>query len=263
MKIFVSDLDQTLLDLEHELPEETKELVKKVREHGHYFGIATGRPMESAEFTIPNISEIFDFAVYENGGIIHDFHSGDIHVDHLLDKETIVEIIEIGRRNGSNPTVTHDGYFYTDDASRYATYGPGFLERLRIVDVLEILESHHPKVIFRGEEDELLELENLLNNSSEGRYRAFKSANDILEVMHPHINKFAGITWFLDKHNLSPESLITFGDNNNDIEMLEGAHLGIAVSNATDQAKNAADKIIGSHVDNAVFHFVKEYLELD
>ncbi|WZU00663.1 HAD hydrolase family protein [Erysipelothrix sp. D19-032] len=55
--------------------------------------------------------------------------------------------------------------------------------------------------------------------------------------MDPRVNKTLGIQWYLENHGLTMENIVAFGDNDNDVEMIEAAQIGVAVKNATDSVK--------------------------
>lgn len=56
----------------------------------------------------------------------------------------------------------------------------------------------------------------------------------------------------LSQHGILPEESIAFGDSENDIEMLKAAGIGIAMGNATEKAKAAADYITGDCDDDGI-----------
>ena len=53
---------------------------------------------------------------------------------------------------------------------------------------------------------------------------------------------------------------MAFGDNDNDYEMIQAAGIGVAMSNATDLVKSAADHIAKSNDEQGVYHFLMDYL---
>ncbi len=57
---------------------------------------------------------------------------------------------------------------------------------------------------------------------------------------------------------IGADELVCFGDNFNDISMIEAADIGVAVENAADALKNAADIIIGSNNNDGVARFIEK-----
>ena len=50
--------------------------------------------------------------------------------------------------------------------------------------------------------------------------------------------------------------VIAFGDNSNDIKMLNAAHTGVVVNNANDEIKKIADEIIESNDEDGVIKYI-------
>lgn len=82
--------------------------------------------------------------------------------------------------------------------------------------------------------------------------------NDIynLEIFPSGVNKAAAILSL--KKKTGAERLVVFGDNLNDLSMLEAADVAVAVDNAFSQVKEAADIIIGPNYSDAVARFIEK-----
>lgn len=68
------------------------------------------------------------------------------------------------------------------------------------------------------------------------------------------------MTWLCDKKGIDRENVIAFGDNYNDIEMIEFAGIGVAMENAEDILKQSADYIALTNEDDGVGKFLKEII---
>ena len=64
----------------------------------------------------------------------------------------------------------------------------------------------------------------------------------------------------LDHYGFAREECMAFGDGDNDITMLRYAGIGVAVANASDACKQAADRITLSHTEDGVAKTILEYL---
>ena len=71
--------------------------------------------------------------------------------------------------------------------------------------------------------------------------------------------KSAGIQKFLDEHGLDRTQIMAFGDGENDIDMLQFAGIGVAMGNAGEAVKAAADYVTSpvdeDGIENALRHF--------
>ena len=87
-----------------------------------------------------------------------------------------------------------------------------------------------------------------------------KSARTFLEVLDPRVSKGQGLLLALESRGIKPEETMAFGDEENDLPMLEVAGLSIAPANAKENVKARADLIIASNAEDGVAAFLEECL---
>ena len=78
-----------------------------------------------------------------------------------------------------------------------------------------------------------------------------------VEITPDGAHKGAAVARLCQRLGIDRSEVIAFGDNNNDLTMLEWAGRGVAMGNAVDEAKRVADEITSTNVD----HGVAEILE--
>lgn len=61
------------------------------------------------------------------------------------------------------------------------------------------------------------------------------------EISPLHVNKTSGILSILEHSSYTRKDIIAIGDSDNDVDMLEFAGVGVAMGNATEKARKAAD----------------------
>jgi hydroxymethylpyrimidine pyrophosphatase-like HAD family hydrolase len=64
-----------------------------------------------------------------------------------------------------------------------------------------------------------------------------------VEVLSPNVNKGSGFSMLCDRLNCKIEDAVAFGDGDNDLEFIERSGTGIAMKNAKENVKNAADAV--------------------
>ena len=79
-----------------------------------------------------------------------------------------------------------------------------------------------------------------------------QSSRDLLELLHPAVSKGNALSMIMRDLGISPEETVAFGDNHNDIGMLQLAGLGIAMGNAHDEVKAAANYVTASNAEDGV-----------
>ena len=81
---------------------------------------------------------------------------------------------------------------------------------------------------------------------------------EVLEIFDPAVNKWEGVLHVARRHGVSPKQIVAIGDDLNDLPMLRGAGLGVAMGNAREEVKAAADRVIGDNADDGLAEFLEE-----
>lgn len=261
MKLFVTDLDGTLLNSNHTLDESMKNYILKLRKEGHLFGVATGRPFPSALIAVPEITEIFDFGVFNNGSNFIDFKDQEKHDQYPLDRNTMIDIINTYSKLGANPVMFIDDVMYTHNRDKYneRLLNSGF--NIEFGNFDHILNEHHEKVVFSVDETTRNRVFAHYEANPNEKYVAFMSQAELVEFMDPRIDKWVGVKYYIDKYKHDNLTTITFGDNGNDLELIQGADIGVAMENAIEELKDAADHITLANDESGVQAFIESYLK--
>jgi hydroxymethylpyrimidine pyrophosphatase-like HAD family hydrolase len=81
-----------------------------------------------------------------------------------------------------------------------------------------------------------------------------------VEVLHPSVSKATALEFLCREVGISRHEVLAIGDNVNDVEMLQFAGLGVAVANASDEAKQAAQLVAPSNDEEGVALVLEEYV---
>lgn len=261
MKLFISDLDGTLLNEEHFLDDHMREYILELRKEGHLFGVATGRPYGSALVAIPDMKDIFDFGVFNNGANFVDFKDGEEHDQYPLSKETLLEILDVyGDQLGANPVMFFDDIMYTHRKTDYHRRLTESGYNIQYGDFRDKLKDSHEKIIFAVDENSAQTIFDYYDANPSDDFVCFMSQAELLEFMDPRINKWEGVDYFIQKYQLQDMTSISFGDNGNDMQLVQSADIGVAMENAIEELRQEADHIAKHHGQSGVYHFIKDYL---
>ncbi|MDU4451843.1 MAG: Cof-type HAD-IIB family hydrolase [Haemophilus parainfluenzae] len=85
-----------------------------------------------------------------------------------------------------------------------------------------------------------------------------RSHANFLEVMHKSATKGNAVRFLEDYFHVKMEECVAFGDNFNDLDMLESVGLGVAMGNAPDEIKQAANRVTTSHNDDGIALILNE-----
>ena len=87
----------------------------------------------------------------------------------------------------------------------------------------------------------------------------FKSEDYFLEVMPQNIDKAASLDRLIHVLGIEQKDVVCCGDGYNDISMIRYAGVGVAMSNAKDVVKEAADVITGSNDEDGLVPVIEKY----
>ncbi|KAL9440292.1 hypothetical protein AB3S75_019033 [Citrus x aurantiifolia] len=97
------------------------------------------------------------------------------------------------------------------------------------------------------------------SEATKDRANVVQAIPDMLEIVPPGTSKGSGVKMLLDHLGVSTKEIMAIGDGENDVEMLELASLGIALSNGSEKAKAAANVIGASNDEDGVADAIYRY----
>ena len=110
-----------------------------------------------------------------------------------------------------------------------------------------------------GEPDKLIAVESELSLLMQGTISVYRSEPYFLELVPPGIDKARSLAVLLEKLNMKKEEMVAIGDGYNDLSMIKFAGLGVAMGNAQEPVKKAADYITLSNDEDGVAVVVERF----
>jgi hydroxymethylpyrimidine pyrophosphatase-like HAD family hydrolase len=112
--------------------------------------------------------------------------------------------------------------------------------------------SSHFHVCAIGERPTMLDLQAEVHRAIGGRVRTFVQKSPrytgwMCEVLRHDASKWSAVLHLADLWGIAPSEICAVGDDMNDVPMLEGAGLGIAMGHAPPEVLAAADLVTGDH----------------
>ncbi|PIN24725.1 Sugar-phosphatase [Handroanthus impetiginosus] len=265
------DMDGTLLNSQSQISLSTAEALKEASSRGVKVVIATGKTRPA----VINILKIVNLA--GKNGIISEFSPG-VFVQGLLVYGR--QGREISRRN-LDPSVCREALLYSLEHNipliAFSEDRCLTLFEHPLVDSLHTV-YHEPKAEIIPSVKQLLassEIQKLIFlDTSEGvastlrpywaeatgdRASVVQAVPDMLEIVPPGTSKGNGVRMLLDHLGVTPNEIMAIGDGENDVEMLELASLGVALSNGSEKAKAVANVIGISNDEDGVADAIYRY----
>ncbi|MCD6321055.1 HAD family phosphatase [Candidatus Bipolaricaulota bacterium] len=246
-RLFVFDLDGTLLGPDHRLPRETVEFLTHELVHRHRFTIATGRSLASTRPFLQELGVGLPAILY-NGAVIYDPVVGKVLWESRLPLEMARGALKVARSFPVHPEVyrdIHDPNLYVDHITPaiVAFQRKEGLPAVEVGDLLSFLDFSPLKLLLIGPPKVLLDLETKLRGALP-QAEVVRSERDYLEVLPPGVSKGEGLRRLCRLLGVSPEEVVAVGDQLNDLGMLEVAGIGVAMAHAPEALRRRAKLVI-------------------
>ncbi len=261
--IMALDIDGTLTNSEKVITHTTKQALFHFQEQGGKIILASGRPIPGIlpHAKTLHLAEYGGYILAYNGGCAIDCQSGGILFQDTLDLAYIPEICEIikdypvgiNTYEGDHIIVGNQINRYTEIEARINGMPIQYTE-----DFPAYVDFDINKCLLQGEPAVILELEKILSEKYKNKLGIFKSEPFFLEIVPQGIDKASSIDRLLKTIGMKTEECIACGDGFNDISMLRYAGLGVAMENAADTVKNAADYITLSNDRDGIAYLLRK-----
>jgi len=260
------DLDGTLLKDDKTISQKTKLTLQKAREEGHIVMIATGRPFRSSQ---PYYSELnLDTPIVNfNGAFVHHPNDKSWGVYHSpmevgVAKE-IVEACTSFQFHNIIAEVIDDVYFHYQDKKLLEIFGFGE-PRVTTGDLRNFLNDSPTSMLIHADEKNVKTIREHLSSvhAEVISHRSWAAPWPVIEIVKNGLNKAVGLQKAADYFQIPPERIIAFGDEDNDLEMLEYAGHGIAMGNAIDEVKTVAKEVTLTNEQDGIGVYLEELLNL-
>lgn len=237
--LICTDLDGTFVDKNGKLVEKNLEAIDEYMKCGGLFTVSTGRSAEYLAKTYGESIKINTHLICLNGTMIFDTQNKSILYKKCIDKTKLMGL---------------EQYIKYTVRTHFHTANKPYESLLEIPK-----EEGLHKIVFVSETVlDCLKLRERL----EARYGSFcdfnRSWDTGLEMLPKGSGKGDSIKKLREILGNRAKTIIAVGDYENDLTMLKEADIGVAVSNAADFVKAAADKITVSCEEGAIAKIIEE-----
>jgi Cof subfamily protein (haloacid dehalogenase superfamily) len=264
IRLIVADLDGTLLNSNHEVPPFTEKAIRAAQERGVLFTVATGKTFPSTValierfgITIPVICGNGTQVFAPDGTLLY---ADPIPLDYAL------EAVELAQQRGFLPVV------YTERGLLTTVHDDNVAELVAHHEPIPVLtddlnralrEQYRPfKMILMSQDHEAVNrFAEELRATFDGRAQIVRSGLlSVVEVMPAGVTKGTALLHILDYLGLEPQQTMCFGDNCNDLDMIQRAGLGVAMAHAPEEVRQAADYVTGTNDEDGVGHAIWRFV---
>lgn len=256
-KIMFTDIDGTLLNSDRQLSEKTIATIQQLKEEIPIVLISARMPSAMRHLQKQLGLEDQPIICYNGGFVIID---GQVASSTFIPVDTIQKLIQFNEKTKVHLSLYHGDEWHVPEYDYWAKreerntkVTPNVRKNSQVINDWEKREIGAHKIMCMGEEENIEELFQFLKNNYGDDLHVYRSKSTYIEIANRTISKLTAIDYLLKNHYHIPlEDALAFGDNYNDVEMLEGVGYGVAVANGRDECKNVANKVCEASIEDGV-----------
>lgn len=267
-KMFVSDLDGTLLNDENKISKENIEAIKELEAEGIKFVIATGR----TKFILEDYLETVDYKmplIWSNGSAVSGLQ-GEILYTEEISVELARKVISLAHAYKIDYMIhTLEGLVGETTEGRLEglkDYNANVKKEHRIPlkadkDLYDHLERYNILKISLSTDnsEDLAVFQKVITQDIEEVHAVFSDPR-LLDINALNASKGQAVLNLAAKFNIEPHEIVTIGDNENDISMLEVCGLPLSLDNAGDHIKSFAKHITKDNNNSGVADGIRRFV---
>ena len=287
-KLIAIDLDGTLLNSYGNVSSEDKTQVKRAVEQGVEVVLTSGRVTDSVENIAKEVGAD-RFLISGNGAIIFDFQENKPIYDRFIERKKALQIIKLCEENSIfyniytedmiiAESLNYNVLFYHSENSRkpegkktninivkniyeYVKEKEDLkISKITVCDESNIIFPRILEKIKKIKNVDVLEVAHMSRKIIKSGTEEYDITYYYSEISSQNVNKWTAIQFLIQKLGIQPEEVIAIGDNMNDISMLKGAGLGVAMANSAPVVKEVANIITKNNNENGVANVIQQYI---
>ncbi len=260
------DLDGTLLTDNKIISSRTKLALQNEIKAGHHVVIATGRPYRASHMYYKELGLTTPIVNF-NGALVHHPTSSTWGTFHSpFDVKTAKQIVDSSEGftvKNILAEVMDDVYLHNHDEEMLNILTTGNTN-IKTGDLREILLHDPTSVLIHADEAHVADIRKHLSDvhAQVIDHRRWGAPWHVIEIVKSGLNKAVGLSRIAEHFQVPTERIIAFGDEDNDLEMIEYAGHGVAMGNAISQLQSISTFITKTNEDDGIAHYLEDVLQL-
>lgn len=264
IRLIVTDLDGTLLNSSHEVSPRTEAAIRAAQARGVAFTVATGKTFPSTVALIERFGIRLP-VICGNGTSVHAV-TGEVLYEDPIPLDLAVEAVTFAAEHDMTPVVYIEAGLVApvwdanvDELVEHHEPAPEIVSDL----VAALRNSHRPhKIIMMNQDlEKVSAFQDSLEERFAGRGQVLRSGlASVVELLPCHVSKATALRVILDRTGYAADETMTFGDNCNDLAMIQMAGFGVAMGNSPPDVQDGADFITRSNDEDGVALAVERFI---
>ena len=264
-KLIAVDLDGTLYNDQIKITSDTLNAMIKAQDMGIRIALASGRPLPGL-FHARDLLKLKDhhgMLVAYNGGKIVDTTTNEVLYDKYIPHELALELLEHYKDYPVTPIIDDEKVLYVTDKNAYRVKEEAYNDSMECVEVpslIEHLDFHLNKILTTVDPSKTYEVLETIGMPFRDQITFVRTAPYYIEAIPVGTSKAAGLSKVCNDLSIDPSEVIAFGDAENDLEMIKFAGHGVAMGNACDELKEAANEVTLTNNEDGIAHTLNHLL---
>ena len=255
-KLIALDLDGTLFRKDKTISSHSIDVLRRCREKGHYVVIATGRTEKDCERIFPDI--LPTALISSDGAYVR--YGEEVLLQKTIPKATFSALMAWCRACPNIKDILIDtptGYIMSSVPSLPQQYLNDFLNVTTIVESLDGIETKTAAYGLNVDTSEPAEVAALAQSFPDIRLMRFES---MFTLWPADTGKWPALEILSARLNIAKQDIIAFGDECNDIEMIEKSGTGVAMANAIEAVKAVSNHICDTNDNDGIAKWLADNL---
>lgn len=278
IRVVIMDIDGTLVGRDGIITKETRETLCRAQDQGVRLVLASGRPI-SGMLDLARELEMdrhHGICVCYNGSRAVDVESGEVLFNQTMTVEEGKAVLHHMKQFSVRPLIVRGDYAYVENVYDCMVNVDGkpfnmidheahdnHLMLCEVRDLEEFLDWPANKILNIGEAEYLAVHHEEMAAPFKGTLNSMFTAPFYYEFTAKDVDKVKALESVLTPLGYSREEMIAFGDAQNDMAMIRYAGIGVAMGNAVEELKAAADEVTGSCAESGIAQSLKRHFCID
>ncbi|WP_320054813.1 Cof-type HAD-IIB family hydrolase [uncultured Acetobacteroides sp.] len=262
IKAILSDIDGTLLNKDRVLSPLTVDTIKKIRTLYDVPFVLISARMPKAITHLAAQLGINDPIVAYNGGLIfHNTERREVVQNLTISTDVAYEVYSFLKESNVHISLFREDEWVAETEDYWAKRE---INNTRVTPALAPVEQTLErwarkgggvhKIMCMGDAHAIGELEHFMRREHAANANSYRSKDTYLEITPTGTNKALAMHKVLAALGVDAANAAAFGDNYNDVEMLREVGVGVAMGNAPEKVKKAANVVARHHKEDGVAH---------
>ncbi len=260
-KMIAVDMDGTLLGSDCTVSERNARAIRAAMDKGVRIVLATGRPIQGARDYISELG-LGGAVITYNGAVIVDAHTEKIIFEQSMDADDAALVIRLGQEYDTTMCIWSRGKLYVNKLNEraYDYMTISGVEPILAEDYSEMIRSGVTKILWYDDEKMIGRMPQEMAAKPFRETSFCLSRPYFLEFFSSKASKANALKKVCEMYGIAPEEIIAVGDAQNDLSMIEFAGMGVAMGNALDEVKKAADFVTATNDDDGVAKVIEKFI---